>query len=169
MHSLFVRFSLSLALLAPAFAACGGDDHDHDPADPAADACEHMIEGPAEQVVAASDLEAGDAPETTGSHKRLDVELAEFEGQRGGYVDYLVAEAGELHLFLDADASLTLLDAAGTEIAAEATMTAVDDCAEVGWGAVYDVAVGTYTLELGPVDATTARVVPVAGGDEHHE
>lgn len=160
--------ALALLALAP---ACGEDDSGEEPIDPSEDACEHMIEGPAESATAIDDMSA-DAPDIGEHHTRFDVTLVGDQSNPGsylGYVDLVVEETGESLIFLDADVPMQLWTAAGDEVAAEASDNAIDACTEVAISYTYDLEVGTYLMQLGSTSADQVGVVVVLAGEHDHE
>lgn len=90
-------------------------------------------------------------------------------GMHGGYLDLVVDEPGETLLFTSVDVPVTLWDASGDQVTAEANSD-VDACAEVSARSTYDLGVGTYLASFGPtMERSVSVVVVLAGehGDEH--
>ena len=161
-----------------AFVSCGEsaennannhNNHDHDHANhehnnetvtPAADACEHMADGPEQAVTAAA--AGGTPPSITDTHTRYDITLVDGAGA----VAIEVGEETEMSFFFDADASLSVTDAADVTIAAELEIASVDDCSEVAQGFVYDLKVGTYTLLIESSEPLVS-MVPVTAEHAH--
>lgn len=134
-----------------AFVGCGGPAQD--PAN--VEICEHLAEGPAASVTAAESM----PPAISDDHKRYDVTLIDVNSQKGGSVTFASGEAGEFIFGLNKDVPLTVKDASGTTVAAEATARSVPECDAVKARYAYDLAVGTYTLTFGPTAETSVGVV----------
>lgn len=158
---------LTVGLAALASVGCG-DEHTHDEhgEDPAAEACEHAVDGPFRPVQAA---EADAAPAIQSyAHSRVDITLTTEGDGNGGSVAFNVAEAGDYTFFLTADVPLSFAGADGP-IAVEETV-AVDDCAEVAVGHTVELPTGAVILTFGPTDATTVGLVfEAAEGHHDHE
>lgn len=158
-------FSISGLLVATA--ACGGDDAggEHEDLDPEADACEHMIEGPAESVTAVADM-AADAPDMGEHHIRWEIALVDDgAGAFSGYVDLVVEEEGESILFGSADIPVTVRDASGNEVPLRRADDSITACTEVDASNSYELGVGTYQLELGPTTESAISVVVILAGE----
>lgn len=151
---------ITMSLLALA-GACGGDDPVQ--VSPGEDACEHMIEGPIQSLTAAADA-GTDAPDIGEEHVRSDILLVEAGALKGGVVDLVIPDAGEHTLYLNTDVPIAVLDGTGAEVAAVATESSVDACAEVSLGHTFDLGVGTYALTFGPTAEALVQVVVVARG-----
>lgn len=154
------------ALIASFALACSDEEeHAHEEETPEAEACEHLQEGPAVAITALADpdgaLPRGDEP-----HKRIDVTLADLDAQKGGYIAYEAAEAGEYLFFVNQTLTFKVMDAEGTEVALENSVTGSDLCTDIAVTHTVDLEVGTYTLMFGPTDLT--EVSFVAEHDEAH-
>ena len=158
------------AALAVALVGCdddhgdehGGDEHGGGAAEagPDADACEHMIGGPAQDVTAGADED--NAVVVSFEHTRVDIALVPLEGQMGGYLRYEAAEEGEFAFFFDQDVPVTLV---GGDFEASGP---ADACSEVVIGHTADLSVGPTLLKVGPTDAETLRLVTVHVADHDH-
>lgn len=143
------------------------NDHGHE-SDLAADACEHMQDGPAQAFNATADP-AG-APDATVEHMRADVTLVDGDDGHTGYVTFTVEEGGDIAFFLNQTPGFELMDDTGATIAPEETWESVDDCEEVFEGHLYELAEGqTVTLAFGPTSLSTVSFVPVHAGEDAHE
>ncbi|WP_428264336.1 hypothetical protein [Haliangium sp.] len=163
--SLVPRLVPALMLLAPACGGAGGEDSPS----PEQDACEHMIEGPAQSATAVADLNA-DGPDLGEHHMRWDITLdADGAGGFDGYADLVVAEAGEALLFWSLDVPIELRDPSGAVITIEATLTDVAACAEVEVGHTFDLGVGTYLMHIGPSASDQVSLVVVPSDEHGHE
>lgn len=167
------RFALTL-LASVALCACGGDDdddHTDPPAeeDPEAHACEHLEEGPFQQVAAAAD--AAMAPGMTGVHVTYDVTLQDDgAGNFGGFAAYTAAEAAEFMFFVDTDVPIAFLDAAGAALTPEGTCSADPcsaACALIQGKYMLDLGAATYTLSFGPTPAQRVRVLVEEAHHDH--
>jgi hypothetical protein len=150
-------------LLAVSLAACGHDDH----ASPAADACEHMQDGPIQAVAAAAES-SPEAPALADTHTRYDVTLTGEAGALVGHVNLPIAGAAEHIVFLDTDVPVELRDSQDALVAAEAVDRAIDECVEVAAGHTFDLGVGTYSLRFGPAAAERVSVVLVPADGHGH-
>ncbi len=156
-----------IAILGLVVALCACDDdtddqhHDEHGAEAAADACEHMKDGPAQAVTAAA-TEA-DAPVVSIPHTRVDVTLTDHGGANGGFLRFEADEAGEVVFFFGADVPVKVGGAAlsGGE--------PVDACAEAAVHYELDLDVGPVTIEVGPTDETSVGFVFVETGHEEHD
>ena len=165
-------FSKHLALflisgLVLASSACGDDaGGSHEELDPEADACEHMVEGPNEEVTAIADM-AGEAPDTGEHHTRWDIALVDDGGGTfNGYVDLVVEEEGESIVFLDHDIPMTIWDAAGDEVPLLRADDSITACTEVDASNTYELGVGTYLLGFGPTTESSVSVIVILAGEE---
>lgn len=152
-------------LVAFAFACSDEDEATHEVEPPEAEACEHLQEGPAvaitAQAAADGTLERADEP-----HKRIDITLTDVDAQKGGYVAYEAADAGEYLFFLNASLTFKVMDAEGVEVPLENTVAGSDLCSDIVVTHTIDLGVGTYTLMFGPTDLTSVSLV--AEHDEAH-
>jgi hypothetical protein len=167
LFSKYLALSLISGLLL-ATAACGGDDAggSHDELDPEADGCEHMIEGPNQEVTAIGDM-AADAPDTGEHHIRWNIALVDDgSGTFNGYVDLVVEEAGEGIFFLDHDIPMTIWDAAGDEVPLLRADDSITACTEVDASNTYELGVGTYLLGFGPTTQPSVSVVVIPAGEQ---
>jgi hypothetical protein len=153
----------SVVLAISAAAACGGEEP-HEPESAAADACEHMRQGPY-TAAAAVPVATADGPDLDTSHVRYDIAL----GAAGGYVDLVVAGAGEYTLFLGVDRPLELTTADGKPIAPERSQAGFAECSEIALGVTYDLQVGTHRLRFAPGAAGEVRLVWVQEGAHEHD
>ncbi len=170
---------LMVAFVLMGAVACGDeDDHDnnHDNHNNEnnhnleEEACEHMADGPFESVTATTDAASG--PSIAVEHSRVDVTLVDDgNGMFTGFVTFPAGEEAEFAFFLSADVPFTITDSGGTEVAAEETNGPLDACAtDVLASMVYDLEVGTYTIEIGPTSETEVGIVhEEAGGEHDHE
>lgn len=109
----------------------------------AAEACEHMQQGPAVAVAAVAEGGAS-APSVAADHKRYDVALTGGKGQ----VRFASGAAGELAVYSDAPATLALQSGAGQAVQAESIATSVGECGTIRGKWVFDVGVGPYVVTL---------------------
>jgi hypothetical protein len=151
----------ALAGLALVAGACGHDDH----LTPAEDACEHIGDAPVSLTAA----EAGAAaPRVSEGHTRYEITLVGEAGSKGGRVDLVVAEAGDVHLFFSQAIPLALEDGQGQPVAAESSRADVTECAGVSTEHVFDLGVGTYALALGPTALDTVSLLLVFDDGHGH-
>lgn len=141
------------------FLATGCDEHED--AAPGDDACEHLEGGPVVPVTAGG---AETAPILASSHTRYDIALG---AERT--VKVPIGEAAEYYFYFASTVTLVVKNADGAVVAAESQGTTDDQCDLVGAWFVFDLGVGTYTLEVtAPGSATEAQLVFFeAGGHDH--
>lgn len=175
---------LLTAIIALGFAACGPteeenhDNHDHgenhanhenhDHGENHANhgegeehACEHFEGGPNASVTATA--EADGAPESFEEHHLIQVTLAEGDTS---FLQFSPDEAGDFTFWLSADVPLKL-SKDGTEVAGTAG-EAAKGCEEDAVTSLKfeELEAATYTIEIGPTDATELNFVAEHG---HHE
>ena len=155
------RFAIALSLTSLAMAACGGDDHDDaDAAD--VEACEHLAEGPYEDVFAAADADA--PPAVSNDHTAYAILLPDGAP---GYVSFAAAEATDYIFFFNQDVDLALTTADGDPLPIEASTTSSAACTTIKGRHVVELPVGTAVLELGPVTGELNLVIEEAAGHAH--
>jgi hypothetical protein len=142
--------------------ACGDDhdhDHDHDSQTPAAEACEHLQEGPAQAVAAQLSADPTALADVSKAHTRFDIALAETAtATYGGYVKYLSAKAGTTLLVADKALPVQIVDSLGVEVT-PTTAAAAPACAAAKVQLGVALQVGTYRLKLGPTTAPQVGIV----------
>lgn len=152
----FATFAIALSLIA-----CGGDDHDDtDAAD--VEACEHLAEGPYEDVFAAADADA--PPAVSNDHTAYAILLPDGAP---GYVSFAAAEATDYIFFFNQDVDLALTTADGDPLPIEASTTSSAACTTIKGRHVVELPVGTAVLELGPVTGELNLVIEEAAGHAH--
>ncbi len=118
--------------------------------DPAAEACEHLAEGPAQAVAAKTTDAAAELPDVSTSHTRFDVTLpADVSGTYAGYVKFLAPAAGSYLLVANAAVPIQVIDSAGKAVAPTAQV-AVGACAAVKTQLELPLGVATYRVKVGP-------------------
>jgi hypothetical protein len=155
---------LSLSALALFGAGCGDDDDPEQHEDPDVEACEHMQEGPPSAVMAAAAFSIS-APAVRNDHQRYDLTLTDAAGSKSGFVTFAAAKAGEYIVYTSAPVKLSVKNAAMVEVAPESSATSIARCTEVKGKHVYDLAVGTYVIGVGP--ETSDKVSLVLEANEH--
>jgi hypothetical protein len=137
--------------------------------DPAVDACEHMAGGPFADVTATAD--ASGAPDASTEHTAHNITLPGDETTGYvGYVSYVVDEATELVFYTDADVTLSLQDAGGSDLTweDECTSSCTDACTLVQNTWTVDIeTVGSYALRIESSTEDVTLVVVHAGDHEH--
>lgn len=169
---------LMIAFVLAGAVACG-DDHDHDENNhdhnnheeggAEEEACEHMVDGPFASVTATAD--STDAPSIAIEHTRVNVELVDDgNGEYSGFVTFPAGEATEVLFFMSSDVPVAITDSTGNALAAEETGGASDMCpTDVLASAVYDLEVGTYTIQIGPTSETEIGIVHEEAGAHSDE
>jgi hypothetical protein len=155
----------ALLLSASLLTACGSDDAAASIDD---EGCEHLQEGPAVNVTAAT---SGAGPAVGNDHKRYDIALADVSGGKGGSVTFAAAEATDYVLFTSADVAVKVTNAAGQTVGIEESATRSDACSEIKGRHVVPLTVGTHTLTFGPATASTVSLVieEASGAHDHVE
>jgi hypothetical protein len=151
---------LPTMLLGAMAAACG-----HGDPDPDAEACEHLERGPY-AVVTATATRSGTVPPpaVAADHRAYTVTLPTAAL---GYVSFAAAEATDYTVYLDLPAPFAVLDAAGAQVAIEASATSSPACAAIRAKHTFALPVGTAYFELGPNMGMLNLVVEEAAGHEH--
>ncbi len=158
-----MNWKLNAVAVAASVLGGGCDDgHEHTDEAPGADACEHLEGGPIMAVTAGAD--AANAVALTDEHTRYDITVAGT-----GFVSLASAEDAEVYFYSDSPVTLTVRDGSGTVVPAEMQATSDADCALVKSMYVFDLGIGTYTLEVEPdgADTLVQLVFFEAGGHEH--
>jgi len=154
----------------------GSGGHHHE--DPDEDACEHLQNGPFNDVTAASDT-AG-APDVSAAHTahRIGLPAAGSGGGGGaagsgfayqGYVAFAPDEAGEIIFFFDDDLTLAVSDSNAQPVDIEESCDPAacsQACTEIEARHAVDLTVGTFYLHLG-ADADRVTLVHVAADHAH--
>lgn len=157
-----MNWKLNTVAVAVSIFGAGCDDHGHEDEKPGADACEHLEGGPIRAVTAGADASAAVA--LTDEHTRYDMTLS-----GPGFASYASAQDAEYYFYFDSAVTLTVRDGAGTVVAAEMQATSDADCALVKSVYVFDLGIGSYTLEVAPGGSETLvqLVFFEAAGHEH--
>ena len=153
-----MKRTLLIALLF--VAACGDDDKSNEVVveTPEAEACEHLAEGPFKGITAAAAVT--DMLENSAvKHTSVNVSLTDYEGARGGFVEFQAEAAGDFLLFLSADVPLEVFDSAGNQVPIESTTIGSDLCTEIATTHTVEFSVGTYVLAFGPTSETAVGLV----------
>jgi len=154
MNKLLSACLLSSALLV----GCGGSTEDAD-----GEGCEHLQRGPGVAVTASAS--AGSAPAVSNDHKRYDITLPSGSA---GAVSFAASEATDYVFFLNADVPLTVTSASGQAVAFESSAKSSESCTDIKGRYVAPLAVGTYTLTLGPAAGTVSLVIEESAHDHAH-
>lgn len=190
--SLITSKTLILALMmtlaaAFAFTACGDDDDDDNDAtdegdddddvdvdddadddeDPAVEACEHMTEGPFEDLTATVDT-AG-APAVDNDHTAYRVAFTDVTGGLGGFTSFSASEEGDYYFFLSLDVPFSLFGSDGVSTVEIESSSAVDACEAVAVLHVAELGVGEAYLFFGPTDMTNQVTVVIEFGEHEHD
>lgn len=148
----------AMFLIATA-AACGEDEHD---ADPDAEGCEHLQDGPYADVTATATRNGTvPPPAVAADHKAYTVTLPLAAI---GYVSFAAAEATDYVVFLDLPAAFAVLDATGAQVAIEASETGSPACEAIRGKHTFALPVGTVYFALGPNMGMLNLVVEEAAG-----
>jgi len=150
-------------VLVAALGGCGTEDQAADV--PAVEGCEHLQEGPFAELTATA--AASDAPWMTDEHTAYQVTLSEGASGYVGFVAVPVRDAGDVYVYSDRPEPMVVRDDQGSPVAAEAEATEVSACTEVARESLFELEVGTYTVELGPAYAGTATLVFFSAGSGH--
>ena len=152
------RTTLAFLFAATSVVGCG-DDHDHEHEhgeDVFAELCEHLSEGPSQDVAAALDA-SGTLGELALSH--TDMRLLRPVGAPGAatlYAQFTAPQDGTYVFALSEAAPLTLTSVAtGNAVSFETDPEGPADCAAIGVSYRGGVNAGTYVVAIGPVDASS--------------
>ena len=181
-----VRISRSLALagaLPMLLVACGesvpacgsgptscqsnggaGTGGSHATDDVFADACEHLANGPIEELTAAS-AASDQLPLLEAEHTRFDVSLP-GDTTHEGYVRFGADEAGEFWILAGSQVPLEFFQN-DVPLTPEESLAQSAECAAVGAGVVYDLGPGAYPLKIGPTSLATISLVVLHADHEH--
>jgi hypothetical protein len=142
-------WTIGAIVAVTSMAACDAHDHEGEET-PEAEACEHLVDGPAQAVDAKADPKTSDLADVSKSHTRFDVTLpADASGTYGGYVRFLAPAKGGYLVVANASTPLQVIDSAGAEVTpTSAAATPACSAAKVQLGLNLDVA--TYLVKLGP-------------------
>jgi hypothetical protein len=155
-------------LLSALLAACSDDPaetHGDTEPDVDAEACEHLSEGPYNDVTAAAD--SATAPSVDAEHTAHRIALP---AATGGYVSFASGAAGDIIFFLDADVPLAIEDASGAAVPIEESCDPAAcsaSCTLLAGRHVVELAVGTYYLLLGPSSSATVALVHEEAGHQN--
>lgn len=140
----------ALVLLLAACEHSHTDDHAHDPN---TEACAHYAKGGAVKLTAATT--ASTSAPLIGDHDPHEITLP---GQTG-YVTFKADAAAEHYFFTDANVTVKLTNAQGATVDTEgAPATSIKECTAVKGRHVYDLAIGTYVVELKGADKVTVVI-----------
>jgi hypothetical protein len=161
------RLILGLCLAVSIFAVGCGSDTDSTNTEMEmqedahrAEACMHMTEGPATDIVAAGT--ADDATNTSAAdwlHKRVDLSFEGIDADSPAFVTYEATEAGEYEIYVSAEASIRV-DGVEPEMS-----LAFDECSTAASIHVFDLEVGEHIIEIVTSNRPLQLVVELMGGD----
>jgi hypothetical protein len=138
--SIITMFSFFALLVVP---GCGGDD-DGEHEDPDVEGCEHLTEGPYQEVTVSAGRDA-EAPWVAANHVSYTIGLL---AGAPGYVTYDSTVAGDAYLFLDQSVGVKVFTSDGTEVPLESSATSSEACTQVKGRHVVEVGVGVHYIEL---------------------
>ena len=119
--------------------------------DPAAEACEHLTDGPAQAVVAKTTSVAAELADVSKSHTRFDVTLpADASGTYAGYVKFLAPTAGGYLLVANALVPMQVLDSGGSALVPVSTVVA-SACPAAKTQLELMFGISTYRVKIGPI------------------
>lgn len=146
-----------LVALAALASACPAADApaEGEGEDGSAEACEHVVEGPAESATASA--EEADAPVVGTAHTRSDVALVAVDGGNGGFVRYESA-GGAVVAYLTSDIPIAFTAPDGGALSVDEQVLE-DTCPEVVTSHHLVMPVGLVTIELGPTSAGDVSLV----------
>lgn len=141
------------------FTACGAGEPDPD-----AEFCEHLQEGPASAVTAAT----MSPPAIAADHTRYDVTLTDVTGGKGGQVTFAADEATDFIFAFNKDVPVAFKKSDGTAITPEETVKTSTGCTDIAAKYTVPLEVGTVTLDFGPTTETQVGIVVEEGAHEVH-
>lgn len=149
------------ALFTLISAGCGAPEAHN----PDVEACEHLREGPAAALTAAT----MNPPPVSNDHKRYAIALVEVTGGKGGSVTFAAAEETDFIFVLNKAVPVAFKDGSGAAVTPESTETSSTRCAEIKAKHTVPLKVGTYTLDLGPTTEIEVGVVIEEAAHEDHK
>jgi hypothetical protein len=155
-----LTFAASFGLFA---CACGGDD-DAEHEEPDAEGCEHLTEGPYQEVSVSAARDAA-APWVAANHQSYTIAL--LQGAPG-YVTYDSTLEGDAYLFLDQSVGVKVFTSDGTEVALESSATSSEACAAIKGRHVVEVGVGVHYIELTAGDGLASVNLVIEASDHGH-
>lgn len=159
--SFITLFTLFALVVVP---GCGGDDEgEHE--DPDIEGCEHLTEGPYQEVTVSAGRDA-QAPWVAANHVSYTIGL--LPGGAPGYVTYDSTEEGEAYLYLDQSVGVKVFTSAGTEVPLASSATSTEACVEVKGRHVVEVGVGVHYIELTAGDGLAAVNLVIEATDHAH-
>jgi hypothetical protein len=148
-----------------------------DMGDPAldADACEHMVEGPSEELPAFRDGRFVNKAVEPG-HVRWDIRVAvvyhcdDMEcPTTPGVAKLSIEEPGKIAIYEHQEGgAMTLLDTSGDEVIAEATNGNVTGCTEPMARRTFALGAGSYRLSFSSLEWSRAKLVVLMADDVGH-
>lgn len=132
----------------------------------AAEACEHMAEGPMESKQANLVTMSRERAVVTAEHRRWDVQLVANAGKNEGYVLFENAEEGDFHFYLGADVPFKLKQD-GKDVTFEATSKSGFGCDAVKASYAAELGIGQVELHFGPTDQKAVSLVLEKAEGEH--
>ena len=161
--------ALALALsLTGGCAPLGVESTGQDQDDADAEACEHLSSGPFAHHLAGTDRAT--APDLSASHTAHRIDLIPSDDGYQGQVSIAVRDAGDQRIYLDTRADVVVRDGDGVAASAEERCQPAacsDSCAIIADRLVYELGVGTYSLQLGPTTTPTITLVSEASASHH--
>ena len=147
--------ALASLVVATSIAGCGEDhEHGHDE-DLFEEFCEHLSEGPSQDIAAALDA-SGTLGELALSH--TDLRLMRPVGGTGAttlFAQFSAPQDGTYVFVLSEDAPLKLTSvASGADVSFATDAEGPADCAAIGVTYRGTLSAGTYVVAVGPVDAS---------------
>ena len=129
------------------------------------EACMHMTEGPATNIVAAGTSDnATNTSAADWSHKRVDLSFDGIDADAPAFVTYEATEAGEYEIYVSAEASIRV-DGVEPEMS-----MAFDECNTAASIHVFDLEVGEHIIEIVTTNRPLQLVVELMGSDHsNHE
>jgi hypothetical protein len=144
------------AAVTLALAGCGDDPVEDNPD---LEGCEHLQEGPFQQ------LTAGATRDSTAP--MIDDDHVAYRITQPGFVFFGTGDAGDYHFFFSDDAPVEVTDPNGDVVVPEETSTGSETCDDIAVRYLMELAVGTNYLELTGTGEVTIVVEPAA--HEAHE
>lgn len=158
------------SLLLLVLVGCSEDDaHHHHEESPIAVGCEHFAYGEDQPRTAALDTPGAEAT-LAAVHQRYVVTLPPTEGTEGAKLAFIANESGDFYFMLGEVVPFEVLQA---DAAGDLTMTPVEvvdpgeTCTAAAQVHHYLLDAGTYTLVIGPTEATELTLVPHLDGQDH--
>lgn len=155
----------SLILLALVGCDEEASHHHHTEESEVAIGCDHFAYG--EDQPRTATLETPGAEATLAAvHQRFVITLPATEGTEGAKLSFVANEAGDFYFMLGEDLPFAV-EQDGTTLTPAQVVVPGEECAAAARVYQHTLEAGTYTLVIGPTEATELTLVPHLAGQDH--